>query len=974
MDIRVLGPVEVHRHGAPLDLPRRQQRLIIGILAIDVGRIISTDRLIDILWGDRPPAQARAVVHTRISEIRSVLAKQPAPARPGAEVLLRKGQGYQLELAADCVDAHRFTTLLEASRESGSDEAASAALQSALHEWRGPVLGGWLPISSHASGYQSLELSRITALEDFFEVELRLGRHREIVDKVTAACTDEVGRERLTASAMLALHRCARTPEALQVYERHRRWVQEELGIDPGHEVEQLFLSILQGDPGLIAGAEAFTGAAIEPTAMETVFQQRVPNTLPTEVPDFTGRDKETARMVQLLTGDGPGVSAVAVSGTAGVGKTALSIHVAHRLREFFPHGQLYADLHGVDAEHTTAAAEVLARFLRALGVSSSMPDTLDERVDLYRALLADKRILVVLDNAATTEQITPLIPGSSSCGLIVNSRGQLGAALGIETVDLNILDTAQSLGLLSRIADAERVQAEPDAARALAGICGGLPLAIRIAAAKLTAKPHWTVSQMVDRLNDERRRLDNFVHEHLDVRMSISLSYVGLPLDAQRLLRRLGDVGNPEVTVWCAAALLDAPIADAEEVLEQLYDAQLLDIAGREANGYARYRLHDLVRLYAAEMVAEEPERERTAARSRILGAWLCVVEEAQRLTGSGYMSVRSTAPRWPVSRQFLTGMLVIDPLRWFDNERRGIVHMVRRAARDGFSDQCWDLAVASSPLFQMRSCYDDWPVILEIAFNAANSAIGRAAVLGRMAVLSADHLAQDQARQQLQQAAELFEKAGHSYGLATVTANLAVIDRFAGRRAEALAGLQRALPGLCDSGDRIGEVFVLRNIAQAQMDEGDQAAAEEFFDRALELAQRCESPRVEAQVQFWRGMLRQAQQRYPEAEQLFTRVLDMASALGDQAGKAQAMRGLALCHKAAGQPALALSLLSQALPLVSQPRPTRIEAMIRRELAALSAERPAQARADRDHKHHRGEGDDADDDTEVLVEQAAE
>lgn len=956
VDFRVLGPVEVWCGGVALYFPRRQQRLILGILAIDVGHVAPVDRLIDLLWSERPPAQARAVVHTRISEIRAILSTAEQSGSERTAVLARQDNGYVLRVDSERVDAHRFRRLIDLARVSDSDEHAREALQAAIQLWRGPALGGWLSRDSHSALCHGLESARVTALEDLFETELRLGRHRDVVDTILEACTANPHRERLTALAMLALHQTARTPEALQAYERYRTWAEEELGIDPGQQLQEIYLSILRSETNLIGDARASVAASGRTWTESTTsgirsldngteaFQVGAPNTLPSDIPDFTGREDEAAHLMELLTLSRTGVPTAAVAGPPGVGKTALSIHVAHRLRNHFAEGQLYADLHGVEWEHPPTPAELLARFLRALGVQIPIPDAIDERIDMYRGLLADRRILIVLDNAASADQVLPLIPGSATCGVLVNSRTRLGAALGVETIDLNILDESQAISLLSRIAGENRVESEPAAAAQLVHLCGGLPLAVRVAAAKLAAKPHWQVKQIVDRLSDENSRLDHFVHEHLNVRSSIAFSYLGLTPAAQRLLRRLGDIDNPEVNVWSAAALLDAHPAEAEEVLEQLHDAQLVDIAGREANGYARYRLHDLVRLFTAERAAaDENPHELDAARTRVLGAWLFFVEEVQHLAvGGSYMNIRSEAPRWSIDREFVAGVAA-DPLRWFDNERFAIVHMIRRAGKEGRSNLSWGLAVASSPLFQMRSYYDDWPIVLDIAYSAATQAgddLGRAAVLHRMGTLSADHLAHEQARSQFEAARELFERLGEQYGQAIVTAHIAVLDRFTGRQMEALAGLYEALPGLRDAGDRIGEAFMLRNIGQVHMECGDHAHADDYFARALDMARHSGSRRTEAQVYLWQGMLRQKQGRFEDAEQLLNRVLAVTHALGDQGGQAQALRGLGLCYKAQGRIAAAYAVLSQALPLVSQPRPTRIEAMVREELAHLADE----------------------------------
>lgn len=340
---------------------------------------------------------------------------------------------------------------------------------------------------------------------------------------------------------------------------------------------------------------------------------------LPAAVADFTGRSDLTANLCHWLTtptrrAESPQAVAVAiVTGRAGVGKTALAVHVGHQLRRAFPDGQLFVTLDGANAEPFDSG-EALGRFLRALGMDATqIPDRVQDRAALFRARTARRRVLVVLDDAGGEAQLRPLLPGGSGCGVLVTSRSPLTALEGARLVDLDGFNLDQALELLARIIGRARTAAEPDAATAIVDRCGRLPLAVRIAGARLLAKPHWPLAKLAERLGDERRRLDELAAGDLEVRASVALSYQGLDGLQRRTFRRLGLLEATTFSAWAAAALLDLPVPQAERSLEALTDARLLDVVGRDGIGQVRYRFHDLMRLFARERAAaEEGEGDR--------------------------------------------------------------------------------------------------------------------------------------------------------------------------------------------------------------------------------------------------------------------------------------------------------------------------------------------------------------------------
>ncbi|GHJ50618.1 SARP family transcriptional regulator [Catellatospora sp. TT07R-123] len=922
--------------------------MLLGILALEANHLILSDRLIDLLWDDSPPSNARAVVQSRISELRNILSLTRR-GDVGCE-LATHGSGYILRISPQSVDAHQFRAMATDWRRGGSTEDARLALRGALDLWRGPALGGWLAGDSYNALCRGLESARLTATEDLFKIELQLGRHYQVVDELMEAASANLARERLVGLAMLALHRASRSADALRIYDTCRRWLSDELGADPGNDLQELHVAILHGTQALDhVPSETPAVQVSRPTIQEAAaatsadFTVGVPRLLPPTIGDFVGRAYEIAVIREVLTAGTTGnVAVVAVSGPGGVGKTALSVRAAQSLREEFPDGQLYADLHGVDETQALGTSDVIGRFLRALGVDGlSVPTTLEERAKLYRDLLADRRVLVVLDNARSDDQVLPLIPGTPSCGVLVNGRARLGATLGARMLSLEVLEVDQATSLLERIAGQPRVQAEPEAAGDLARHCGYLPLALRVVGAKLAAKPHWNIEKLVRLMSDERGRLDHFAHGHLDVRASIALSFTGLSAHARQLMRRLGDFDLPDVTVWACAALMGLSVNAAEDVLEELFDAQLIEARQYDIAGFPRYRLHDLVRLFAKGNVgAAESDAELVAARARLFGACLLLADTAYRaIYGGAYQNIWGTTSRWDVDDEILNAVAA-QPLAWFEHERHVVVAAMRRAARDGEGAACWELACTTSLLFQMLRYFDEWQSVLDVALAAAQAAgdvRGQAAILHRLGGVCTDRGEHDRAWQLYRQAADMFEQIADRYGLANATALVAMIDRFRGDRATALDRYGQALPVLREAGDHGGVAWVLRNIGQTHLDLGSDDAAEECFQQALVIYQNTGSRQGYAQVLFWQSMLRLRQSRIEEAEAGFQQALATCRALGDRPGEAQSLRGLGICHQQRGDIERARATLSEALRLVRQPRPTLLEGFIRRTLAEL-------------------------------------
>ncbi|GAA0903155.1 AfsR/SARP family transcriptional regulator [Virgisporangium aurantiacum] len=919
VEIRVLGPLEVAHRGLPVQIPRRQSRILLGILALDANRPVQVDRLIDLLWGTEPPENARTIVQIRISQIRSILCPDDAH---GLDVRLEpRAGGYVLEAAPDSVDVLRFRDLLRRGAAAPADR-----IRAALALWRGPLLGRDAMPEITASYGQALEAERLTAIEHLLDIEMRSGDSGRVVDEFLPIVLDNFVREPLVARFLRALHQAGRTAEALKLYDQCRRWLASEFGSDPSKELHDAYREIL-------------AQTSQEPTAVS--FRPAMPKLLPANVNDFTGRISEVTWIADRLLPDGrSGAALIAIAGPGGVGKTALAIHVAHLARARFPDGQLYVDLHGAD-DHPASARDVLGRFLRALGVDgSAIPEGQDERAELYRSLLADRRVLVLLDNARSDSQVAPLLPAEPLCAALITSRSRLGATLGAATLDLDVLDTVDATALLQRIVGTARTSATDGATAVLCDLVGRLPLAVRIVGAKLAGKPHWTVDRITNDLRDEDARLDHLVHDHLDVRATISVSYAGLEPDAQRAIRILSDLPD-RIAGWQAAAALGIAPTDADLVLDQLVDAYLLDVAGADSTGTVLYHLHDLVRLFAAERARiEDPSILRRAYRERAHTALLAGLQAACRAANDGdHMVIRGDQVASVVDS--LQTLVQRQPLAWFDSVRPGILPSLRQAQRDGNVGLCWEIAVVSSDLLALQRSFDERQLVLDIGMSEAGATgdvVGQAAVLLALGKLRADQFLADEALGCFERSLSLFESAEHQHGIGVSMAYVAMAHRFLGRNDEALEYCERALTRLTDLEEPGGRAHLLRSIGQIHLAKADFAIADDYFEGALGLcAEFGPFRRIEAQTQFWQGNLRLKQDRVDEAQALFTRVFDACREIGDVTGMCQALRGLSRCLVVRNSPERAREILLQALELAEQPRSTMLSRSIRQDLDSL-------------------------------------
>ncbi|GII78906.1 hypothetical protein Sru01_38880 [Sphaerisporangium rufum] len=602
----MLGSLHVRSGTRDLTPGAAKIRALLAMLVLRHNQIVPTRDLTDELWGDRPPATALPTLHTYVYKLRKLLGDGPA-------TIITKPYGYLLVTAPDTIDAHRFDRLVAdgwRSLERDDPRHATDALTKALALWRGPALtditAGEL-LSAHIT---RLEEGRLRALELRLAADLRLGRHRQIISELKELIATHPLHEDFHAKLMTALYQVGRRGEALQVYQNLRRILVGRLGLEPSPALSRLQRQLLTADPRLdpptTTTTPTTTGTTTGTTTATDPSPPPVPAQLPADTPDLTGRHQHITRLHDLLTNPAPTTPTITcLTGMPGAGTTTLAVHAAHRARTAYPDGQLYADLGAA----TTPAdpADVLTGFLRATGTpAADIPTGRDERAKLFRTWCSGRRVLILLDDATGAAQITPLLPGTPGCAVIITAATTPNGPPGTHHLHLGPLTPDESLHLLAAIIGPHRLAAERPAAHRLAALCGHLPLALRAAAARLTTGPGLTLTALADRLTDPATRLTELAVPDLDPRTAFHTAYQRLTHPERGLFRLLGLLPTPDITTGQAAALLGCDPAHADHLLARLAAHSLL-LTHPAPTGPPRHTIHDLLRLYARERLQAE-------------------------------------------------------------------------------------------------------------------------------------------------------------------------------------------------------------------------------------------------------------------------------------------------------------------------------------------------------------------------------
>lgn len=922
--VRLLGPVQTFVHGTEIGLGASGPRSLFAVLAIRAGTVVTLDELVAALWGDRPPKSAGGGVYTYVSLLRKAL--EPDQSRTAEARLLSSSRaGYSLLIPACDVDLHRFEAEATQARgrwASGDPAGTLDHCDAALAEWRGPPLGGvgGPLIDTERS---RLELEKLDVRELRCAALLETGSAGAAAAELAVLAERNPLRERLNELLMLALYRNGRQADALKVYQRVRQRLVDELGIEPGPALRlmhQRVLSATDAQEATGPGAPRQSPAADAPRRV-------VPAQLPHGVAGFTGREPERRRLEQLCTtahDDARGGSVVisAIDGTGGVGKTALAIHTAHRLVDSFPDGQLFLDLRGFDPRlPPVTVGDALGLLLRGLGAEVELLNgDVASQTALYRSLLAGRRVLVVLDNAVSAEQVRPLLPGSPGCLAIVTSRNRLAGLVardGATRISLDVLRPEESVELLRHRLGSELVDADIQQARELAALCGHLPLALRVAAERVVGSDHYELVDMVGQLRGERDRLDALSTEDDEsaaVRAVFSWSYYALKPEHAQVFRLLGLHPGLEMGVPDAAALLGCSVAAAHRRLSSLVRRHLLEEVGRN-----QYRFHDLIRIYAVECAERDESADAThAAMERLLHWYLGSTVAVREVLAPGLGEIDLPEPdSWssPLAVQTYD-----EAICWAGRELATLADLLRLATDRGCDAFAARLASALGVLYHCTSRWTEWLRATEIGQAAARKAGDRLsqARLHNDRGLAHHFLGRHEEAVACHQAAvDILTRIDNPQDQAT-TANLAVAYSMMGRHLDALPLLENALRIAREHGNRFVEASVADSLGAVLSSLGRHDEAIVYGRQSVELIRQTGAEHMLGHALIQVGNSCLCAGRAQEAITHFGDALDLWRGLGDGWGEVRSMHALARVRLQTGDREQARTLLLDALAIM--------------------------------------------------------
>jgi DNA-binding SARP family transcriptional activator/Tfp pilus assembly protein PilF len=979
MWLGLLGPLVVRGDGAALPVLPGKQRVMLAALALLPGQAVSLDELIRALWDDNPPPRAAVTVRNYVLRLRQALG--PAAAR-----MITRAPGYLLEAGSQDVDVYVFEGLCEAGGEAlrtGDWQRGADLLGEALSSWRGSALADVPSEVLHREKVPQLEQMRLLAAERRVEARLNLGQHSDLVPELQALVAQLPLRETFHCQFMTALYRAGQRGEALAAYRRARNLLVAELGVEPGDELQQLHQRILAADPELLpvnqpridrhAAARQGEGWSTRPLLLQ---EQRppaagqgesrsrrdpvVPRQLPAVAPHFTGREPELAELDLVLAtaaGDSAAVVISAVGGMAGVGKTALAVRWAHRVADRFPDGQLYVNLQGFGpAGELAEPAAAIRGFLDGLGVAAKrVPVSAQAQAGLYRSLLAGRRMLLVLDNARDEDQVRPLLPGSASCVVVVTSRTRLtglAASEGARLVSLGVLSDDDAQKMLARRLGGGRVAAEPEAVAELTGLCGRLPLAVAIAAARAADRPGFPLAELAAELRDGQRlpALDAG-DAATSVQAVFRWSYQQLDAPTARLFRLLSLYPGRDITEGAAAQLAALPWGQTRNLMRGLARSCLLT-----EYRPGRYRFHDLLLAYAAgQAKAADSLADRHAARTRLFDYYLAAAEDAAKALDQSFGP--SAADRGAPS--------VTDgdaALAWLDAERANLTAIAADAAGSGWPGCTIRLAAALFRYLDDGGHFTDARTVHTAALDAARRAGDRAAQADvlRHCVVDFRQGRYDQASGELRQALGIYRDLGDRFGQGRTLGNLGHVLRRQGSFAEAGKHLRQALVLARDLRDAFGEALALDGIGTSLRLQGHYQSATHHHRQAIALYREIGESRSEGfalenlavvlvRQERWQeaagcldqalAALRQARCRYSEADITNTfgailsgqgrpqqaadhhrQALTLYRELGDRSGEANALNSLGEALTGLGLPDQAASHHQEALTVTAE------------------------------------------------------
>lgn len=890
MLVQVLGPVRAWRAGQEIDLGPPGRRAVLGFLALARGKVLRRTELVDVLWGNQPPPSATNVIQTHVKHLRRALdPDRHAYARsPNIPTV---GDGYALRLSPDQVDVERFHDLVLHAEEAihrGRQDQVVATLGEALRLWQGPPLADLPAFSGHPT-VLALTGARRYAVVAYANAMIETGCAADalpvVIEEAMAAPLDEI-----VAAVLVRLYAAdGQRAKAFDVFDRTRRMLAAELGVDPGPDLAAAHMMLLR-EPPRAAPARA------------------VPAELPADVAGFTGRTAELAALDWSPPSGGAPLAICVLSGTAGVGKTALAIHWAHRVRSRFPDGQLYLDLRGYDPNQPMPVAEALARLLETLGLAGGdIPATEEARAARYRTEIADRRMLVLLDNASSVEQVRNLLPGTPSCFVVVTSRDSLAGLVvlhGARRVELEPLPSNDAITLLHKLIGT-RVETDPRAAGELVEQCARLPLALRVAAELAAGRSATPLAELAGELRDRQRRLrllDAGGDVRAAVRVVFSWSYRNLPNSAARLFRALGWHPGEDLDVPATAALGALDLDETERLLAQLVRAHLV-----VRNSHGRYGMHDLLRAYAVELsAAEDADADRAAGLTRLFDHYLATAEAATKVL---YPDENSHRPDGSV-------------LAWLDAERRNLVAVCAHAAGHGLG--AYAVRLANTLYHYLEGGhYADALVVHECGLRAARESGDRSGEAHALTNLGAVHRLlgeYEPATDRLRQALEAHRQTGDRRGEARTLSNLGIVEDRLGQLEPAASHLGEALAQYRALADRHGVASVLTNLGGLELRPHHYGQAATYLSEAAALFRSLGNRVGEASALTNLGDAETHSGDYRSAKEHLDQALTLFRDMEHRYGQAIALSNLGTVHSRLGQHDLAVAQLREALALVRE------------------------------------------------------
>ncbi|HEX4789329.1 MAG TPA: BTAD domain-containing putative transcriptional regulator [Actinospica sp.] len=939
----MLGPLLVEHEGSQIPVSAGRERLVLGAMLVRPNRVVSCDALIDAVWESDPPASAQVTLRNHVRRLRQTLG--PAVA---ARIVTRHS-GYLMEIGDEEYDLLAFTRLCrrgQAAGRRGEWAAAIEDLDGALSLWRGEPLADVCSPSVRETEAARIEEMRLEALESRFDAQLAVGGSGDLVADLRQLVARHPLRERFHAQLMLALYRAGRQGEALSSYQSARRVLSGELGVQPGPVLQSLQARILRADPELLAPDPATARGPAPPAdppvlpappAAPAPAEDRpgrlepsplTPRQLPTAPGHFVGREGDLKALAESVAraADGTGTSSgtvtiAVVHGTAGIGKTTLVLHCAHQAADRFPDGQLYVNLRGFDpVGQPMPPAEAVRGFIDAFGVPvSQIPTSGDAQVALYRSLLADKRVLVVLDNAGDVDQVRPLLPGNPTCLVLVTSRNALPglvAAEGAQSVPLDVLTAAEARDLLGARLRAEQIAADSAALTELVDLCAGLPLALGIVAARAATHARLPLTALAAELRDAHRRLDalDIGDQTTDVRAAMSWSYRGLGREAARLFRLLTVQAGPDISLPAAASLAAVPPDAANRALTELTRASLLT-----EHVPGRFSLHDLLRAYAAEQVIGETERRE--AVHRVLDHYLRTGEKAAMLLNPTRDTVVLPPAQPGVTPEcFDSGTHVME---WFETEYHVLLAAIEQAAATGFDVHGWQLPRVMHRFFDRRGHWHDWVASYLIGLTCAERLGDRDAQVYVHRGLGTAYVALnslEDAYAHYLRSLELSRQLGDPVGQANAHRSLSLASELQHRDAQAHEHSRQALELFTAAGHVPGRAHALNDLGWSYAHLGDFEAAVDHCRQGLELLSDLGDEDGQAATYDSLAYAHHRLGRTDEAAECYQQALIIYRRLGDRYRQARTLTSMGRLAKDVGDVHAAREQLRRALAILDE------------------------------------------------------